>query len=105
MIKPVETFKLTEEHIKLLQHAYVDWWDCDYGAPCIDCKRPYGNSGEMIYKNICEIVGRKLTENQARKLHEELETALQIILVTLSFKSGYYIKEDIYCNRSWKFVK
>jgi hypothetical protein len=105
MIKPSETFRLTEEHIKLLHRAYVDWWDCDYGAPCIDCKRPYGNSGEMVYKNICEIVGRELTESQARKLHEELETALQIVLVTLSFKPGYYVKEDTYCNRSWKFVK
>ena len=35
---------LTEEHIKLLRNMYVGWGYCEFGAPEIDPKRPYGNS-------------------------------------------------------------
>ena len=39
----MNTFELTENHIKLLRNAYVSWDDCETGAPAIDPKRPYGN--------------------------------------------------------------
>lgn len=87
-------FKLTEEHVKLLQHAFVSWHDCEYGAPEIDCKRPYGN--KMVEEDICRILGwptrtvttvdddDKWTHKQLEKaatLHREIETALQILLL------------------------
>jgi len=37
---------------------YVSWDDCEFGAPEIDCKRPYGNSD--VYQDMIEILG--LTE-------------------------------------------
>lgn len=40
----INEFNLKEEHIKLLRAMYVGWSDCEYGAPEIDPKRPYGNS-------------------------------------------------------------
>jgi hypothetical protein len=100
--EPIETFKLTQDHIKLLQAAYIDWYDCEYGAPGIDCKRPYGSSGEEIIKDVRKILGRKLSETQVRKIHEELEIALQIVLYTLSFKPGTYIREFPF--RNWELV-
>lgn len=53
----MNTFEIKPEHLKLLQHAYVGWDDCEFGAPEIDCKRPYGNSG--VIQDILEILGVK----------------------------------------------
>jgi hypothetical protein len=39
-----QTFKLTDEHLKLLRRFNVGWQDSESGAPEIDPKRPYGNS-------------------------------------------------------------
>jgi len=38
------SFEITREHLKLLKNMYVGWDDCEFGAPNIDPKRPYGNS-------------------------------------------------------------
>jgi len=32
-------FQLTEQHVTLLRNAYVNWDDCEFGAPAINCKR------------------------------------------------------------------
>lgn len=78
---------MTDEHLKLLRRAYVSWENCEFGAPSIDCKRPYGNSD--VITDICEILGWKIPqtmpgaacmEGHASKIHEETETALEIIL-------------------------
>lgn len=99
-----ETFVVTDDHLKLLQHAYVGWEDCEFGAPAIDCKRPYGNSS--VYLDIAEILGiepegdddgygeRDFTRDQKdamRKFHVETQTVLQIALATGSFEPGTYI--------------
>lgn len=84
-----KTFELKEDHIKLLKRMCVGWQDCEWGAPEIDPKRPYGNSN--VYMDIAEIIGIKspcnmcgeFTEEQEElmdTLHQETETALQIIL-------------------------
>jgi len=52
-----ETFKITDNHLKLLKRMIVDWDDCEFGAPCIDPKRPYGNSD--VYQDMLEILGLK----------------------------------------------
>lgn len=103
-----EVFVLTEEHLKLLQRMFVEWNDEAYdGAPQIDLKRPYGNSD--VVGDVVEILGwecnshvdgwdnpRPSTEQKeaAMKLHRETETALQIVLQTMSFAPGTYVSEQ-----------
>lgn len=96
--------KITEEHIKLAKAMYVSWWDCEFGSPAIDCKRPYGNSD--VISDILEILGIPYDgENEALKyfackLHLEMQTALQVFLRTQSFKTGVYEKGAY--NQDWK---
>ena len=81
-----ERFTVKPEHLKLLRSAYIGWEDCEFGAPAIDCKRPYGNS--WVYGDIAEILGiemngEEFTEEQKeymRKLHEETQKVLQILV-------------------------
>ena len=97
-----QKFILTEEHIKLLSRMNVSWDDCEFGAPCIDPKRPYGNSS--VISDMAEILGmaeevcphcdtplKEQDEDKLYDLHKEMETALQVVLSTKSFKSGKYI--------------
>lgn len=115
-----QQFKLTEDHIELLRNSYVGWDDCEFGAPGIDCKRPYGNSGGLIYRDMGNILGIKqkgnvdddydpnygFTDKQIehfQKLHKELEIALQIVLVTGKFVTGTY--EASSYTKNWRKVK
>ena len=110
-----KAFTVTEDHVKLLQAMYVGWDDCEYGAPSIDPKRPYGDS--MVDQNICEILGWKIKDpdegpseaqsDKARKIHEEMETVLQILLVfaTKGIKPGKYQQHTDYQAHSWEKVK
>lgn len=104
-------FKLTSDHVKLLRAAYVSWDGCEFGAPAIDCKRPYGNSDP--YPDIAKIIGiepgeddwEPFTQDQfdyMRKKHEELETALQIVLATGAFEPGIY-EANAY-SRNWQLL-
>ena len=108
-----EYFTLTEEHIKLLSNAYVSWDDCEFGAPEIDPKRPYGNSD--VLNDIAKIIGAEqkmcphcgealdeLDEEKFNKLHKETEIALQIILYTKSFIPGKYVKKGY--GKDWELV-
>lgn len=97
-----KTFVLTEDHLKLLQRMYVGWQDCEYGAPEIDPKRPYGNSS--VEADVAEILGwppsvscpncedelSQYQRDEAARIHREMEIALQIVLHTQSFVSGTY---------------
>ena len=108
-------FTITKEHLLLAKSFYVDWDNCEYGAPSIDPKRPYGNSD--VEEDICRILGKKKVEvdydkryltkdmEYAGKIHKEMEIALQIILCTQSFKEGDYYKEDEYGSKSWKLIQ
>ena len=105
-------FTITKKHLKLLRHMYVGWDDCETGAPTIDPKRPYGNSSvdndvHMILTG--ETIGRidskrdELTSKESErymKLHQETETALQIVLSVGKFKVGKY-KAEMYANK-WR---
>jgi hypothetical protein len=59
-------FEIKPEHLKLLKHFYVDWDDCEFGAPEIDPKRPYGNSN--VYQNMIEILGLKKIKDGIYKI-------------------------------------
>lgn len=93
----IERFEIKKEHLDLLKNAYVSWVDCDFGAPAIDCKRPYGNS--LVELDIAKILKWEIDEengltdeqnNLAYKLHEETKTVLQICLSQLKFETGIY---------------
>ena len=106
----IERFEIKEEHLKLLNKAYVDWYDAEFGAPSIDPKRPYGNS--YVEGDIAEILGWKLDEDdelsdkqlsEANKIHNETKTALQICLSLLKFETGVY--ENTGYGIKWMRVK
>lgn len=102
--RSVTEFTVTEDHLKLLRRAYVGWDDCEFGAPAIDCKRPYGNSD--VLGDIAEILGT--TDEECRdeggeilpdaeaaftRLHGETATVLQIALATGEFRAGRYARD------------
>lgn len=109
------TFELTEDHLKLLRKAVVRWEDCEYGAPAVDPKRPYGNSSG-IEVQIAEILGWDMFIDQdefphlsrqqydrARQLHGETTVALQIVLRLGTFETGTYERSQRW-EDDWKAV-
>ena len=60
-IDNIDIFEMTENHIKLLNNFYVNWDDCEFGAPCINPKRPYGNSSGV--DDVAEVLGIKKTKD------------------------------------------
>jgi len=108
-MKKPQRFQLTKDHLKLLREAYVEWDFTEFGAPGIDPKRPYGNFDALV--DIAEILGvdadkAEEYEEELYKTHQELQHALQIILLYAStgIRLGVYEKKDEYDSRSWKFV-
>lgn len=108
-------FEITTAHLKLIEKMYVSWEDCEFGAPAIDCKRPYGNS--YVIGDIAEILEIKPDvvdavngdedfsnelQEKLTKLHTETELVLQICLSNLKFETGFYYKENPYDDKSWK---
>lgn len=97
-------FTVTGQHLKLLRRANVEWDDIEFGAPCIDGKRPYGN-GDVI-GDIAEILGRDLpggdypenVEEALTKLHAETGIALQIALTTGEFREGRYVRDPLWSD-------
>ena len=97
-------FDLKDEHIKLLRNMCVRWDDCEFGAPAIDCKRPYGNSD--VYNDIAKILGIQGTvvddvemfsqeqTNFMNEMHKEMEIVLQIVLFTGEFRPGEYVADQ-----------
>tara|TARA_R110000737_G_C14620887_1_gene493088 strand:- start:4529 stop:5221 length:693 start_codon:yes stop_codon:yes gene_type:complete len=100
------TFNLKEEHIYLLSQCYVNWQDCESGAPEINPKRPYGNSNvdSDLRAMILDKFGYMADDGTLWKLHTDTEDALQIILSTGSFETGLYSKKDKYANKWEKVV-
>lgn len=109
----MEKLTITEDHLKLVKRMYVDWNDCEYGAPYVDPKRPYGNSD--VESDIAEILGwkiktdrygdRVMTESQSKKaakIHSEMENVLQICFRFLQFKTGTFKRENSWDN--WEKV-
>lgn len=95
-----KTFVLTENHVQLLRAMWVGWCGDEYGAPEIDPKRPYGNSD--VPEDIREGLSMpNLTDEECRALHEETQTALQVVLRTGSFEPGTYVAEK-YSGEKWR---
>ena len=109
-----QLFTLLPIHIELLGHANVSWSDCEYGAPCICPKRPYGN-GDVV-GDVAPMLGITPvatddgethwppgTADMVEYIHRGLETALQVVLATGFFEPGEYTA-DAY-RRNWKRVQ
>jgi hypothetical protein len=101
----VSEFTVTEDHLKLLRHAWVEWDEGEgYGAPGINPKKPYGSSN--VEDDIARILdapdkdwtwedGQKVcvtreAEERLTRLHVETLVALQIVLATGEFRPGRY---------------
>lgn len=105
--------KVTENHIKLLKELYIGWEDCEFGAPCVDCKRPFGNSD--VYGDMAEILGIKLANQEENfelynrqidslaKGYRDLQDCLQILVRNLSIEVGEYERDDYDTN--WRKVE
>ena len=103
-----QRFTVTQEHINLLRNAYISWDTCEFGAPEIDPKRPYGNS--YVYGDIAEILDiepalpndeDEFDDEQLsymHKVHKETKTALQIFLSTGVMYPGNYIAKTYSTN-------
>jgi hypothetical protein len=102
------TFVVTEEHIKLLKAMCVAWQDCEYGAPEIDPKRPYGNSSVEcdIHEILTDERNYELTDEQRERysrLHHETQIALEIMLQCGELRPGTYddVRALPYAKREW----
>lgn len=104
-------FEVLPEHIKLLKRAHIHWENCEFGAPAIDCKRPYGNSS--VIQDIAEILEWPLFKDHegdehltpiqhenAYDLHKGTFEALQIFLCTGRMKPGVYVADDY--ENNWR---
>lgn len=85
-----DEFLVTYDHIQLLLNSYVYWDDCEFGAPGIDPKKPFGNSD--VEKDYEDITGKTFDY----RVYKQLETCLQILIDNLSIHAGLYRydKED-----------
>lgn len=108
-------FTVTKEHLILLKNSLIRWADCEFGAPAIDCKRPYGNSDVIqdIIKlldftvSVCPHCGEIIEEkeykkinDQCNKLHKETEIVMDIILhFDGQVQPGTYIKISDYPSK------
>lgn len=107
-----KAFTVTNDHLLLARRMYVSWSDCEYGAPEIDPKRPYGNSD--VPGDIADILGwenrydpktgEPLREwhDRAAAIHKEMQTALQVFLATGAFEAGIYRAGEY--GQDWKRV-
>jgi hypothetical protein len=89
------SFKLTQDHIKLLRHMYVEWHNCETGAPAINPKRPYGNSyvAGDVYEILTENDSDHLSEEQEQyylEIHKQTLEALKVFLHNASITPGVY---------------
>jgi hypothetical protein len=63
----------TADHLTLLKRSEWSWDDCEFGAPAMDPKRPYGNSD--VENDLAEILPHLSEEDRLRR-HAELVAVL-----------------------------
>ena len=112
-----DEFTITEDHLKLLSNLNVHFDSSGYdGAPAVDCKRPYGNSGDVAYDVFRVLTGNywdydedgdempEEMNEDFHKLHRETATTLQICLVMKEFKTGKF-RKTFYGFDSWEKIE
>lgn len=83
---PDQVITIKPEHIWILKKMNIRWNDEMYeGAPCVDLKRPYGNSNGVV-SDITKILrenGYKIDKNEiddyAMSLHNSMRAVLAIL--------------------------
>lgn len=121
--EPIKTFEVKPYHLKLLQRCWTSWDHCEFGAPEIDPKRPFGNSGaSSILAVVAKETGAldqignlvdldeytiydvlKLEKIQElNNIYKELEICLQILLNDLAIVPGRY--QLIGYGKNWKYI-
>lgn len=106
-----ERFELTQDHITLLRHSFVQsrLSDVETGAAEIDGKHPYGNSNVAV--DVAELLGWEFDSDeelpdevydQAMEIHAETPIALQIVLFTGAFEPGNYYRPEKYDTLRWE---
>lgn len=95
-----DTFEITDDHLTLLQATEWHYSDCEFGAPAIDPKRPYGNSSvetdlaELLIPGFKEMSdddqAAELDDGWLVRTHRELVTVLTIATSARSFAPGIY---------------
>lgn len=90
-----DVFVVTEEHVKLARRMYTSWDSCEFGAPNVDPKRPYGN-GDVLddMRNILD--RREATDDELVALHRSMQTVLEILLRTGRLEAGRYATPRYY---------
>lgn len=109
-LEQIKTFEVKPYHLRLLQRCYTSWDDCEFGAPQIDPKRPFGNSGASSILTVvaketgaldnltgidfdnCNLYDVLNTAkiNELHAIYTELEICLQILLNDLAIVPGKY---------------
>ncbi len=98
----IKEFRVTEDHIKLLQKTIVNWDSSCSGSPMIDPVQPYGTT--CVQCDVAKILDIKprfshkdktveYREDQVEymeKIHKETQIALQIFLNTGKMEPGLY---------------
>lgn len=93
------------EHLTLIRR--MNWWwdDSEYGAPAVDSKRPYGNSG--VLGDLRELLGDGYSDDQLEELHRELEVVMQVCTSRMAFEAGEFQHPDVSdsCGGQWEKVE
>lgn len=95
-----KTLIVKESHLKLLKELNIGWDDMEFGGPCVDPKRPFGNSD--VYKDMAEILCLDMPDEETQpkkyerfcdnllKGYQELQDCLQILCQHLTISTGKY---------------
>jgi hypothetical protein len=92
------TFTIYQEHLDLLRAMEWEWNDCEFGAPAVDCKRPFGSSSGYHY-DMAKAVGWQYDadsqeqEDELMRLYRETMTVLMIGVAVGSFEPGQYVRD------------
>ena len=112
-----QRFEVTPDHIALLQRMYVQWdYSAYYGAPAVNIKRPYGNSD--VVDDVHEICDwprpdaeedEEYTDEQedrALKIHEQMDTVLQILVHNPSgISPGVYVNVSAFAPFGYDYKR
>ena len=114
-----DVFVLTDQHLKLIREMCIEFDDGGYdGAPAVNCKRPYGNSGDVAYEvyrvlhdgaewdwdDDCDDGMPEDQHQRYHDLHRETAIALQICCMRMTFETGTFKKTD-YGSQGWEKIE
>ncbi len=94
-----DRFEILEEHLKLLRAMHWRWDYCEFGAPAVDSKRPFGSS-HGYYEDMARIIGWQYDEDdqdqedELDRLYRETMTVLMIGIDSGCLAPGHYWVTD-----------